>query len=43
MWHSGTKTWDEAYNHCEDLGTDMGTTIKLALPANALQRLHWSW
>ena len=38
-WHSSTKNWQQAHNTCKN----MGGGRKLALPANALQREHWSW
>jgi len=43
MWHSGTKGWHAAYDHCGELGIDISKPVKLALPANALLRLHWGW
>jgi len=39
VWHSGTKDWHGAFEYCKALGDG----IKLALPANSLQRVQWGW
>jgi len=43
IWHIGTKNWHDAYDYCEDMGDDISKTVRLALPATDLQRLHWGW